>query len=118
MLVLFVLIAWIWMVIGIVADVFARRDIGGWGKAAWCLALLVLPVVGSLVYVVAHHDGIAGRRASQEEERQRRVDAQFQSLVGAPGPAEEIERAERLLIRGTITDEEFDALKAKALAAR
>ena len=117
MVLFFAWITWIWMMVVLLTDVFRRRDIGGWTKAAWCLFMIVLPFIGALVYVGVQHDGIAERGAKEIERRESRH--QFRMGPGAPGagdPAGMIENGERLLARGTITDAEFDALKAKALA--
>ena len=119
MIIFFAWVAWIWILIGILSDVFRRRDIGGWTKAAWVVFLIVLPFLGVLVYLIAEHDGMTQRGLDRAETSQRRFDEHVRSVAGSgDGAAAEIERAEQLLARGTITQTEFDALKSRALAAR
>jgi hypothetical protein len=118
MILFFAWVAWIWILIGVLGDVFRRRDIGGWAKAAWVVFLIVLPFLGVLVYLIAQHDGMTERSLDQMETSQRQFDERVRTVAGAgDGAAAEIEKAEQLLSRGTITQGEFDALKASALAA-
>jgi hypothetical protein len=116
-LIFFAWIAWIWMLVVILTDVFRRRDIGGWAKAAWCVFLIVLPFFGVLTYLIVQHDGLAQRNADQVAAAHHQFDERVRAVAASEGPAAEIEKAEQLRSRGAITDAEFDALKAKALAA-
>ncbi|MBB4660671.1 SHOCT domain-containing protein [Conexibacter arvalis] len=117
MIIFFAWVVWIWMMVVILSDLFRRRDIGGWTKAAWCVFMIVLPFLGVLVYLIAQHDGMARRSSEQAEAIQRQFDDHVRAVAGGDGAVAEIERAEGLLARGTITRAEFDALKARALAA-
>jgi len=116
-LIFFSWIAWIWILVVILTDVFRRRDIGGFSKAAWVVFLIVLPFIGVLVYLIAQHDGMAERNAEQAHAMEQAFDDRVKAAATSAGPAAEIEKAEQMLSRGTITQDEFDALKAKAIAA-
>jgi hypothetical protein len=116
-LIFFSWIAWIWILVVILTDVFRRRDIGGFAKAAWVVFLIVLPFIGVLVYLIAQHDGMAERNAEQAHAMEQAFDDRVKVAAASAGPAAEIEKAEQMLSRGTITQTEFDALKAKALGA-
>ena len=117
MIIFFTWVVWIWIMIVILTDVFRRRDISGWGKAAWVIFLIILPFLGALVYLIAQHDGMAERGAEQAKAQQAQTDEYVRSVAGSGGPAAEIEKAKQLLESGAITEPEFDAIKAKALAA-
>jgi Phospholipase_D-nuclease N-terminal/Short C-terminal domain len=116
MIIFFCWVVWIWMMVIILSDVFRRRDISGWAKAAWTVFLIVLPFLGALVYLIAQHDGMADRAADRARGEQARFDSYVRSAAGNGGAASEIDKAKRLLDEGTITRDEFDALKTKALA--
>jgi hypothetical protein len=116
MIIFFTWVVWIWIMIVILTDVFRRRDISGWGKAAWIVFLIVLPFLGALVYLIAQHDGMAERGAEQAKAQQAQADDYVRSVAGSGGPAAEIDRAKQLLDSGAITQSEFDTIKAKALA--
>jgi Phospholipase_D-nuclease N-terminal len=111
-------VVWIWMMIAILSDVFRRRDMSGWGKAAWTVFLIVLPFLGALIYLIANHDGIAERRVKDAQVAQAQFDDYVRSVAtnGGGGAAAEIETGKRLLDSGAITQAEFDAIKAKAIA--
>jgi hypothetical protein len=115
MVIFFVWVIWIWMMFSILSDVFRRRDIGGWAKAGWVVFMILLPFLGVLVYLIANHDGMAERGAQQVKAQRDQADQYIRSVSG--GSASEIEKAKALLDDGTITPEEFAALKTKALAA-
>jgi hypothetical protein len=114
MIIFFAWVIWIWMMIVILMDVFRRRDIGGWAKALWVVFLIILPFLGVLVYLIAEHKGMAERQQKDVSEAQAQQDAYIRSVAG--GSAGEIEKAKQLLDSGAITQEEFNSLKAKALA--
>jgi hypothetical protein len=116
-LIFFSWVVWIWMMIIILGDIFRRQDIGGWAKAAWVIFLIILPFIGVLVYLIAQHDGLAERNQKQADAAQRQFDDHVRSVAASEGPAAEIAKADELRKQGTITDTEFEALKAKALAA-
>ena len=120
MILFFTWVIWIWMMVAILGDVFRRRDMSGIGKAAWTVFLIVLPFLGALVYLIANHDGMAERNLEQARASRTEFDDYVKTVAatnGHGGAAGEIAKAKSLLDDGTINQPEFDALKAKALAA-
>jgi len=117
MIIFFAWVAYIWMLIAIFGDIFRRRDIGGWAKAAWIVFMIVLPFLGVLTYLIAQHDGMAQRNLERAHAQQKQVDEYIRETSGSGGPAHEIEKAKKLYDSGAITQADYDALKAKALAA-
>jgi Phospholipase_D-nuclease N-terminal len=110
-------VIWIWMVITVLMDVFRRRDMSGWGKAAWTVFVIVLPFLGVLVYLIGNHDGMADRSGRDAAASQAQFDEYVRQTAGSGGPAAEIESAQRLRDSGTITQAEFDAIKENAIGA-
>jgi Phospholipase_D-nuclease N-terminal/Short C-terminal domain len=103
-------------VIVVLTDLFRRHDASGAKKVVWTLVIIFLPLLGVLVYLVANGDGMAERSARRERETQAQLDDYVRSAAGSGGASAEIERAKALLDNGAITQAEFDAIKAKALA--
>ena len=116
MIIFFFWVIWIWMLIVILSDVFRRRDIGGGKKAVWCIFIILLPFIGVLSYLFANSDGMAERRMRDVQTAQAQMDDRIRSVASTGGPASEIENAKRLLDSGAINQDEFEAIKAKALA--
>ena len=118
MIIFFCWVIWIWMLIFILTDLFRRHDIGGWAKALWIVFLIVLPFLGVLIYLISQHDKIADRNIKQAQAQQAQFDDYVRTVATDSGdaPAAQIEKAKQLLDSGAINQEEFDALKAKALA--
>jgi Phospholipase_D-nuclease N-terminal/Short C-terminal domain len=114
-LIFFAWVIFIWIAITVLIDVFRRHDISGWGKAAWVIFVVILPWIGVLVYLIANHDGMTERRMKEAQVSQAQFDDYVRNTAGTGGAASEIERAKQLLDSGTITQAEFDAIKAKAL---
>jgi hypothetical protein len=117
MIILFAWVIWFWLLITVFADLFRRRDISGWKKTFWIVFVVVLPYLGVFIYLIAEHDGLAERSAKEVQTQQAQMDDYVRSVAGSGGPAAEIDRAKKLLDSGAITQAEFDAIKAKALAA-
>ena len=115
MILFFCWVAWIWLLIIIFSDLF-RRDLSGWGKAAWVILLIVLPFLGTLIYVIANGKEMTERRVRDAQASQAQFDTYVRSVAGEGGSAGEIDKAKQLLDSGAITQQEFDQLKAKALA--
>ena len=116
MIIFFSWVIWIWMMIVILTDVFRRRDIGGWAKAAWTVFLIVLPFVGALTYLIAQHDGMAERRTKDFKEQQAAIDQHIRSVAGGDGPASELRNAKALFDEGAIDQAEYEQLKRRVLA--
>jgi hypothetical protein len=115
-LIFFAWVAWVWMVISVLGDVFRRRDLSGWGKAGWTVFVIALPFLGVLTYLVVHSGDMAERSAKESQAAQAQVDDYVRTVAGTDGPAAEIEKAKGLLDSGSITATEYDSIKAKALA--
>jgi predicted PurR-regulated permease PerM len=115
MLVFFVWIAWFFILIRVFADVFRRHDISGFAKVLWLIFVIVLPFLGVFIYLVANSKGMSERDIKQVTDQQQQFDTYVQS-VATTGSATEIEKAKQLLDSGAISQSEFDAIKAKALA--
>ena len=117
-LIIFAWLIFLWIAITVLIDVFRRHDISGWAKAAWVIFVVILPWIGVLVYLIVNHSGMAERRYRDAAAAQSQFDDYVRQAAGTGGgAAAEIEKAKQLLDNGTITQQEFDAIKAKALAA-
>jgi hypothetical protein len=115
MIIFFFWVIWIWIVITVLIDIFRRDDIGGWAKAAWVIFVVILPWLGVLIYLIVEHDGMRDRSLKQAQAQKRELDDYVRATAGG-GSAGEIAKAKELLDSGAITQDEFQALKAKALA--
>jgi hypothetical protein len=113
-IVFFAWVIYIWVAITVLIDVFRRDDLSGWGKAAWTVFIIVLPFLGVLVYLIAQHEGMRERSAKQAQAQREAFDKYVRDTAG--GPAAEIAKAKELLDAGTISQEEFNAIKAKAVS--
>ena len=107
-------VIWFWLLITVFSDVFRRHDIGGGTKVLWLIFVIILPFLGVFVYLIANHDGMAERRVKEVQAAQQQFDDH--DPLGRVHSAADIEKAKGLLDSGAITQAEFDALKAKALA--
>lgn len=109
---------WIWLLISVFADIFRSDDLGGWGKTLWTIFVIVLPYLGVFVYLIARGHSMSDRSARQMHDQEAANQAYIRSVAGSSGSnaADEISKAAALRDSGAITDEEFAALKAKALA--
>lgn len=116
MLWFFLFVIWIMTLFHVLGDIFRSQDLGGFAKALWLLFVVITPILGVLVYVVARGETMATHAM---EDAQRR-DAAFQSYVkeaaGTGGPADELAKLAALRDSGHITPAEFESGKAKILA--
>jgi hypothetical protein len=116
MLVFFLWVMWFWTLIVVLSDVFSRRDMSGWGKAGWVVFTIFLPLLGVLVYLIAHGHDMAERRETGVRQQQKMLDDHIRHVAAADGPATEIASAKQLLDSGAIDEAEFQQLKRRALA--
>ncbi len=112
---IFLLVAWFWILITIIGDLFRDHEMSGWGKAAWVLVLIVLPFLGSLIYLIARGEGMRDRAVKEQADMQKHMDAYIRETAGS-SPADELHKLSELKDKGAISDAEFDRAKAKLLA--
>jgi hypothetical protein len=115
MLVFFGFFLWIVLIFRAFGDLFSRHDVGGWAKAGWSLAIIVLPLLGVLVYMISQGRGMAERQAAAAKRAEGEFNDYVRDVAGAGGAAD-IAKAKDLLDSGAIDADEFGRLKAKALA--
>ena len=117
LLVIFAWVIWFWLLITVFSDLFRRHDIGGGTKALWCIFVIVLPFLGVFIYLIAESKGMAERNEKAIQKAQAQSDEYIRSVASESDPAAQIAQAKQLLDSGAIDQQEFDALKKKALAA-
>ena len=100
----------------VIVDLFSRHDASGWKKAAWVIFIIVFPFLGLFVYYITNADGMAQRQAAAMQKVQTETDQYIKSVAAQGDPSEQIANAKSLLDAGTISQAEFDAIKAKAVA--
>jgi Short C-terminal domain/Phospholipase_D-nuclease N-terminal len=116
LLVIFFMFIYFVLLFQVIGDLFRRGEISGWKKAAWVLFLIVAPFLGLFVYFIINSQGMAERNVSAAQQSREQFDSYVRSVASDEGPAGQIAKAKELLDAGTITQEEFDAIKAKALS--
>jgi hypothetical protein len=107
---LFFWFMFIWIFIALFGDIFRRDDLSGGAKAGWIFLLVILPFLGSLIYMIARP-----KVTAQDVRQMAQADAAIQAAA-AVSPADEIAKLTQLRSAGAITDEEFATLKQKALS--
>ena len=116
MFVFFAFIIWFWILITVFADIFRRHDTSGFTKVLWIIFVIIAPFLGVFIYLIANHDGMTERNIEKAQAQQAQMDQYVKSVAGSGGAAAEIEKAKGLLDSGAITQSEYDAIKARALA--
>ena len=111
----FAFIAYLFALFAVIGDLFRDRKLNGWWKALWIIFLIFLPFLTVLVYLIARGNGMAERQARVVQQAQKETDTYIKTVAGSSA-ADEIAKAKALLDDGTITQGEFEHLKAKALA--
>ena len=107
---IFLFVIWFWLLITIFADLFRRHDISGWIKALWIIFVIVLPFLGILIYLITQSHGIAERNVKQAQAEQE----QLRQIVGT-SPADELMKLDQLKASGSITDDEYQKMRAKVI---
>src|SRR5262249_22748205 len=101
-----------WALIGVWADLFTRHDINGFAKTLWFLFTLFVPILGLLIYMISQGDGAAQRAQAKAQARGQMMAS---SMAPPASAADELAKLGKLRSDGTITQEEFDSMKAKLL---
>ena len=110
MIVFYFLFMIIWIFIRIFADIFGREDLGGGAKAGWIILIIVLPFLGCLIYMIARP------KMTEQDQRQIMEAEEMQRRISGFSAADEIEKLGKLRDEGKITPEEYESMKARALA--
>ena len=112
----YLFVAYLVVLFQIIGDLFKDRDLSGGMKALWFIGLLVLPFLTAVIYLIARGQGMGQQHMSAARQAQGETEQYIQTVAGQTNPAEQIASAKGLLEAGTITQTEFERLKAKALA--
>lgn len=114
--VIFFMVMYFMVFFMVIIDMFSDHTLGGGAKALWVIAFILFGPFAVLVYLIARGKSMAERRQAQMTQAEQAQKAYIQQAVGSVSPADQIASAKSLLDAGTITQPEFDSLKAKALA--
>ena len=111
----FLFVAYLMVLFTILTDLFRDKGTSGWAKAVWVVALIFLPLITSLVYLVARGHGMSERQAESARAMKDAQDAYIKEVAGKTSPADQIAQARAMLDAGVITQAEYDRIKEKAL---
>jgi ABC-type multidrug transport system fused ATPase/permease subunit len=113
----FFLIIWIWILIAIISDLFRDHTVSAWAKALWIIALVIVPFLTALVYIIARGHGMAERNMKQAQQAQQQMDDYIKQTAGESNVGDQLHKLDELRSKGSISQEEFDTAKAKLLSA-
>jgi Short C-terminal domain len=117
MLIFFFFIIFLWMIFGIITDIFRSDDLSGVAKALWCIFLIFFPWLMIFVYLIVRGHGMSGRMLKSQQESQQQFDDYVKQTAGTSSAAGEITSAKALLDSGAISQDEFERIKQQALAS-
>ena len=112
---LFFVFTFIWVFVALVSDLFRDHELSGWAKAAWILGLVLFPLLGSLVYIIVRGQGMADRSVRAQRAARTELDSYIRSTAASTGTSsvDDLTRLAELRSNGTITDAEFESMKAR-----
>jgi hypothetical protein len=111
---IFLLVAWFWILVTVISDLFRDHEMSGWGKAAWVLFLIILPFLGTLIYLIARGEGMRDRAIKEQADARKHFDSYVRETAGTSS-VDELHKLSELKQRGDISQAEFDQAKAKLL---
>ena len=115
--VFFLMLAWIWVIVGVISDVFQSKDLSGVAKGIWVLFVIIIPWLGILCYLIIRGKGMEERNVqalAKAEEAQRTY---IQRVAGTgTSAADELSKLADLRDKGVINEAEFEAQKGKLLS--
>jgi Short C-terminal domain/Phospholipase_D-nuclease N-terminal len=112
---IFLFMAWIWVLITVIGDLFGDHTVSGWGKAAWTFALILVPFLGVFVYLIARGGTMQERMIKRQADAQQQLDTYIRQTA-ATSPADELVKLAGLRDQGAISDAEFEQAKRKLLS--
>ena len=107
---IFLFVVWFWLLITIFSDIFRRHDIHGFAKTMWVIFVIILPFLGIFIYLITQSHGMAERNIAQAQAQQE----QLRQIVGTSS-ADEIMKLDQLKANGSITEDEYQKMRAKAI---
>jgi type VI protein secretion system component VasK len=116
MLMFFLFIIWFFILIQVIMDIFRSHDIHGFAKAMWLLFILVLPFLGVLIYLIARGHKMQEHQVAAAQAQKDQFDSYVKQTAGGGSTADELAKLADLKAKGTITDADYEAAKAKVLA--
>lgn len=119
MLYFFLFVIWIWILITVFIDILRSHDMGGWAKALWVIFIIILPFLGVFVYLIARGGKMQERRLYDVAQQKNDFDEYVRETAGSGGGdvASQLSQLADLKSKGVLTDDEFEAQKAKLLAS-
>jgi len=117
MLWFFLFFVWIWLLISLFSDIFRSPDLSGWGKAGWTIFIILLPLLGVLVYLIARGSSMQERAIADMAAREKATREYIQDVASSGSAADELTKLAALKERGVLTEEEFAAQKKALLGA-
>lgn len=111
----FIFISYLIILFQIVVDLFRDPELGGGSRAIWIIGLVFLPFFTAIVYVLTRGKSMSERQRASVQKARAETETYIREVAGK-SPADQIAAAKALLDAGTITQEEYAKLKAKALA--
>ena len=113
---IFVFAAWLMVLFTVVGDLFRDHEMSGLGKAVWIIFLIFVPFLGTLIYLIARGHGMRERALAQQQEAQKQLDAYVRQTAGGGSAADELTKLAKLHDDHKLSDQEFEAAKAKIVA--
>jgi hypothetical protein len=115
MLWFFLFVIWIWILISIFADIFRSHDIGGGVKALWIIFIIIFPLIGVIVYLIARGSSMHERSVQRAQQAQTQFDAYVRQTAGSSSVASQLADLAKLRDSGAITEDDYEKAKAKVL---
>ena len=112
---IFLFVVWIWILFTIITDLFRDHEMSGWAKALWILFLVFIPFLTGLVYLIVRGSGMRDRAIKAQTDAKKHFD-EYVREQAQTSPADELHKLNELREKGALSQQEFDAAKAKLLA--
>jgi hypothetical protein len=112
---IFLFVAWIWVLITVIGDLFGDHTVSGWGKAAWAFALILVPFFGVFLYLIVRGGSMHERGLKRQADAQQQLDAYVRQAAGS-SPADDLVKLSGRREQGAISDAEFEQAKQKLLS--